>query len=125
MPISKGPNCFGDVMREHKAGQLHSGKGGKVVKDPKQAKAIASSLCHTEDTINQDCYDEGCGGGCGCKSCDRAQKRKQTYMEFGYSEEAADTVVFGAMPAPLGYPVPALPTNLEAAIAKPKRREKD
>jgi ribosomal protein L21E len=31
------------VMREYKAGELHSGKGGKVVKKPKQAIAIALS----------------------------------------------------------------------------------
>jgi len=31
------------VMREFKAGGLHSGKGGKVVKNPKQAIAIALS----------------------------------------------------------------------------------
>ena len=31
------------VMREYKAGTLHSGKGGPVVKKPKQAIAIALS----------------------------------------------------------------------------------
>ncbi len=31
------------IMREYKAGELHSGKGGKVVKNPKQAVAIALS----------------------------------------------------------------------------------
>lgn len=31
------------VMREYKAGGLHSGKGGPVVKDQKQAIAIAMS----------------------------------------------------------------------------------
>lgn len=31
------------VMKEFKAGSLHSGKGGKVVKSPKQAVAIALS----------------------------------------------------------------------------------
>lgn len=31
------------VMREYKAGTLHSGKGGKVVKSRKQAVAIALS----------------------------------------------------------------------------------
>ena len=31
------------VMREYKAGSLHSGKGGKVVKSQKQAVAIAMS----------------------------------------------------------------------------------
>ena len=31
------------VIREFKAGELHSGKGGKVVKNPKQAVAIALS----------------------------------------------------------------------------------
>jgi N-acetylglucosamine kinase-like BadF-type ATPase len=33
----------GKVMGEYKAGTLHSGKGGKVVKNPKQAVAIALS----------------------------------------------------------------------------------
>jgi hypothetical protein len=32
------------VMREFKAGGLHSGKGGPVVKNPKQAVAIALSM---------------------------------------------------------------------------------
>lgn len=31
------------VMHEFKTGTLHSGKGGKVVKNPKQAIAIAMS----------------------------------------------------------------------------------
>ena len=31
------------VMREFKEGSLHRGKGGKVVKSPKQAVAIALS----------------------------------------------------------------------------------
>lgn len=31
------------VMKEFKSGTLHSGKGGKVVKNPKQAIAIALS----------------------------------------------------------------------------------
>ena len=33
----------GSVMREFKSGTLHSGKGGKVVKNPRQAIAIALS----------------------------------------------------------------------------------
>jgi hypothetical protein len=33
----------GKVMGEWKEGTLHSGKGGKVVKNPKQAVAIALS----------------------------------------------------------------------------------
>lgn len=33
----------GKVMKEYKEGTLHSGKGGKVVKNPKQAVAIAMS----------------------------------------------------------------------------------
>jgi len=33
----------GKVMKEFKTGLLHSGKGGKVVKSPKQAIAIALS----------------------------------------------------------------------------------
>ena len=34
---------LGKVMKEFKTGSLHSGKGGKVVKSPKQAIAIALS----------------------------------------------------------------------------------
>ena len=34
---------IGKVMGEYKEGTLHSGKGGKVVKSPKQAIAIALS----------------------------------------------------------------------------------
>ena len=33
----------GKVMKEFKEGTLHSGKGGKIVKNPKQAVAIAMS----------------------------------------------------------------------------------
>ena len=33
----------GKVMGEYKRGDLHSGKGGKVVKNPKQAIAISLS----------------------------------------------------------------------------------
>jgi hypothetical protein len=34
---------IGKVMGEYKEGTLHSGKGGKMVKSPKQAIAIALS----------------------------------------------------------------------------------
>lgn len=38
-----GQDKVGKVMREYKAGSLHSGKGGPVVRNPKQALAIALS----------------------------------------------------------------------------------
>jgi hypothetical protein len=38
-----GQKKVGKVMGEYKEGTLHSGKGGKVVKNPKQAVAIAIS----------------------------------------------------------------------------------
>jgi hypothetical protein len=34
---------IGKVMHEYKTGTLHSGKGGKVVTNPKQAIAISMS----------------------------------------------------------------------------------
>jgi hypothetical protein len=40
---SKKQAKVGKVMHEFKSGTLHSGKGGKVVKNPKQAIAIALS----------------------------------------------------------------------------------
>lgn len=45
MPVQKGPDCVGDEMRRFKKGDLHSGKSGKVVTNPAQAKAIALSAC--------------------------------------------------------------------------------
>ena len=41
--MTKGQKKVGKVMGEYKAGKLHSGKGGPVVKNPKQAVAIALS----------------------------------------------------------------------------------
>jgi hypothetical protein len=43
MKITKSQKKVGKVMGEFKEGTLHSGKGGKVVKNPKQAVAIALS----------------------------------------------------------------------------------
>ena len=43
MKKAKGQAKVAKVMREFKAGKLHSGKDGKVVKNPKQAVAIALS----------------------------------------------------------------------------------
>ena len=45
MPLSGSPeNQKDQVFREYKAGNLHSGKGGPVVKSRKQAIAIALSV---------------------------------------------------------------------------------
>jgi hypothetical protein len=43
MKMTKAQKKVGKVMHEFKAGTLHSGKGGKVVKNPRQAVAIALS----------------------------------------------------------------------------------
>ena len=41
--MNKAAKKIGKVMGEYKAGKLHSGGTGKVVKNPKQAVAIAMS----------------------------------------------------------------------------------
>lgn len=43
MATKKQQAKIGKVMGEFKEGTLHSGKGGKVVKNPKQAIAISLS----------------------------------------------------------------------------------
>lgn len=43
MKKTKAEKKISSVMREYKEGTLHSGKGGPVVKKPKQALAIALS----------------------------------------------------------------------------------
>ena len=39
----RNTDWFKEFVKEYKEGKLHSGKGGKVVKNPKQAIAIALS----------------------------------------------------------------------------------
>ena len=43
MPVPKGAKVVQKVMKEFKAGTLHSGKGGPAVQNRKQAVAIALS----------------------------------------------------------------------------------
>ena len=43
MKMTKAEKKIGKVYSEYKSGKLHSGAGGKVVKNPKQAIAIALS----------------------------------------------------------------------------------
>ena len=43
MKMTKSQKKVKKVMGEFKEGTLHSGKGGKVVKNPKQAVSIALS----------------------------------------------------------------------------------
>ena len=43
MKMTKSQKKVKKVMGEYKEGTLHSGKGGKVVKNPKQAIGIALS----------------------------------------------------------------------------------
>lgn len=43
LATAKAKRKIGSVMREFKGGTLHSGKGGPVVTNPKQAVAIALS----------------------------------------------------------------------------------
>jgi len=68
MPVHKGPDCVGEEMSRFKKGELHSGKGGKVVTDPRQAQAISLSACGKS-------------------------KYSEILQSMGYSEEVADEVV--------------------------------
>jgi hypothetical protein len=67
MPVQKGPSCVGNELRRFKQGQLHSGKSGKVVTNPSQAKAIALSACGQS-------------------------KYAEMLQSMGYSEETAEAV---------------------------------
>ena len=68
MPVHKGPNCVGEEMKRFKAGQLHSGEDGPVVKSPQQAKAIALSACGQS-------------------------KYAETLQSLGYSAETAEEII--------------------------------
>lgn len=46
MPVNpRSKSCVGDEMRRFKSGELHSGGDGKVIKNKKQALAVALSTC--------------------------------------------------------------------------------
>jgi len=68
MPVRKGKDCVGSEMKRFAKGELHSGKSGRVVSNPQQAKAIALSAC------GQSKYSE-------------------MLQSMGYSEKVADEVV--------------------------------
>jgi hypothetical protein len=68
MPAHKGPDCVGEEMARFERGELHSGRNGKIVTNPKQAQAIALSAC------GQSKYSE-------------------VLQSMGYLEEVADEVV--------------------------------
>ena len=53
--MEKKPGKVKKVMHEFKAGKLHSGKSGKIVKNPKQAIAIALS----EAGMSKKGYEKG------------------------------------------------------------------
>ena len=58
MPVKKGKSCVGDVMKEWKRGDLHSGTGkkgkkGPVVKSQDQAIAIALNTCNNNEMDDQ------------------------------------------------------------------------
>ena len=68
MPVNpNSPNCVGDELKRFKSGNLHSGKGGKIVTNPKQAKAIALSACGQS-------------------------KYAEILQSMGYTEETADAI---------------------------------
>jgi hypothetical protein len=58
MPVHKGENCVGEEMSRWKAGDLHSGKNGPVVKSRKQALAIAISECNHSERLQSMGYSE-------------------------------------------------------------------
>ena len=82
MPVSKGKDCVGDEMRRFHKGELHSGKGGKVVTDSQQAKAIAMNACGKS-------------------------KYSEMLQSLGYSEETAEEVaemLYGEGMSPMSKP---------------------
>jgi hypothetical protein len=58
MPVHKGKDCVGEEMSRWKAGDLHSGKNGPVVKSRKQALAIAISECNHSERLQSMGYSE-------------------------------------------------------------------
>ena len=68
MPVHKGKGCVEGEMKRFGRGELHSGKGGKVVTSPQQAKAISLSVCGES-------------------------KYKEVLSSLGFTEETASIVV--------------------------------
>jgi len=105
MPVKKGPDCVGEEMSRFHKGELHSGKGGKVVTNPKQAQAIALSACGKS-------------------------KYSEKLQSMGYSEDVADQVaemLYGEIPWKSQFkngkgPGPENPENYHTGLSKKKGR---
>lgn len=63
MASKKQTKKIGAVMREYKTGTLHSGKKGPVVKDIKQAIAIAMSEAKMKEPLGRDDIETKQGKG--------------------------------------------------------------
>ena len=104
MPVHRGPDCVGEEMRRFGKGEMHSGKGGKVVTSPRQAKAISLSACGES-------------------------KYSETLQSIGFPVETAESVT--AMFAEIDWksqfedgkgPGPENPGNYHTGISKKKGR---
>lgn len=85
MPVSKGPKGVAQEMRKFKAGKLHSGpKTGPIVKNPKQAIAIALN----EAGMSKKKGMAKGGAVKGCPMCNMG-KGKCTCGKSGYAKGGA------------------------------------
>lgn len=128
MPVKKGKGCVADVMREWKAGTLHSGEKGKVVKDQKQAVAIALSMCGASKQQAKS-YEEYAMGlvaevkdsyaekGCECK-------HKKSKGQVSYADCGCPGCKRKAMA--IGYPTPTFSEeDTRMAIAQLRKLRAD
>lgn len=82
--LSKMDKKVGKVMSEYKAGELHSGKNGPVVKNPKQAIAIALSEGRKAKKMNE-------GGQYAAGTVEKMRKEGDVLNELAKKYGSANT----------------------------------
>lgn len=117
MPVSKGPKGVAQEMRKFKQGKLHSGsKTGSIVKNPKQAIAIALN----EAGMNK----SGMAKGGAVKKCPMCGKSKCDCKGYAMGGRVRGCATGGLVKGEMRTKAGKMPKASPGEVIKPLKSEK-